>query len=111
MGWERIRKKLESIEEVLNEKITTVDYAISAAWFLKRSVFDEVGLLDEKIFYAPEDAEFCARLWRKGYEVWYYPKVTIIHDAQRITKKNLFQNWEYFIFLVYCVFGLSITGF
>ena len=88
MGWERIRKKLESIEEVLSEKITTVDYAISAAWFLKRSVFDEVGLLDEKIFYAPEDAEFCARIWKNGMEVWYYPKVEIIHDAQRITKRR-----------------------
>lgn len=88
LGWEKIRRKLESIEEVLSEKITTVEYAISAAWFLERSVFDKVGLLDEKIFYAPEDAEFCARIWKNGMEVWYYPKVEIIHDAQRITKRR-----------------------
>ena len=89
---ESLRIKNESISEVLNNKITPVDYAISAAWILKRRIFEELGLLDEKIFYAPEDAEFCARLWSNGYEVWYYPKVEIIHDAQRLTKKKPFSK-------------------
>ncbi|MBO8139984.1 MAG: glycosyltransferase [Thermosipho sp. (in: Bacteria)] len=89
---EKLRTKNESIPEVLNNEIIPVDYAISAAWFLKKEIFEKVGLLDEAIFYAPEDAEFCARLWDNGYEVWYYPKVEIIHDAQRLTKKKPFSK-------------------
>ena len=92
---EKLRTKTESIDKVLNQEICTVDYAISAAWILKRSVFEDVGYLDENIFYAPEDAEFCARLWTHGYEVWYNPNITIIHDCQRVTNKNPFSKLQF----------------
>ncbi|MED3746821.1 glycosyltransferase family 2 protein [Geobacillus stearothermophilus] len=71
-------------------KIQKIDYGISAAWLLRKKIFDEIGYLDEKIFYAPEDAEYCKRLWENNYEVWYYPKVKIIHYYQRLTKKKKF---------------------
>jgi hypothetical protein len=89
---ENRRKKVESYEKVLNKEITKVDYAISAAWLFKKELLDNIGLLDENIFYAPEDAEFCARSWKNGYEVWFYPKVKIIHDCKRITKKKPFSK-------------------
>ncbi|MFH1129967.1 MAG: glycosyltransferase [Pseudomonadota bacterium] len=85
---ETARSRDESIPGVLAGQITPVDYAISAAWLVPRWVFDEIGLLDERIFYSPEDVEFCARCWKQGYEVWYYPEIEIIHDCQRITAKR-----------------------
>lgn len=85
---EGLRKKVESIDAVLKKEISPVYYAISACWLLRRDIFENVGLLDEKIFYAPEDAEFCARLWKSGYLVLYYPKISLIHSAKRLTKKN-----------------------
>jgi len=93
---ENLRINNESIPEVLENKIVPVDYAISAAWFLEREIFKKVGLLDETIFYAPEDAEFCARLWENGYEVWYYPKIKIIHNAQRLTKRKPFSKLGFY---------------
>ena len=78
----------ESIAGVLAGETVPVDYAISAAWFVPRSTFDAVGLLDEAIFYAPEDVEFCARCNQAGRVVWYYPAVEIVHDCQRITNKK-----------------------
>ena len=78
----------ESIDEVLSGKTVTVDCAISACWFVPRKVFDDIGLLDEKIFYAPEDVEFCARVWQRGYRIWYYPKIHIVHNCQRLTSKK-----------------------
>jgi GT2 family glycosyltransferase len=53
-----------------------------------RETFDRAGVLDERIFYAPEDVEFCARCWRHGLKVWYYPAVEIVHNCQRITSKK-----------------------
>jgi len=85
---EKKRKRVESYDSVLNKQVTTVEYAISAAWFFRKKMLEDIGYLDEKIFYAPEDAEFCARAWSKGYEVWYYPKAVIIHDCKRLTKKR-----------------------
>lgn len=40
-------------------------------------------LLDEKIFYGPEDADFCQRIRMHGYKVFYNPEITIIHDWMR----------------------------
>lgn len=90
LRWEKARRFDESIEAVLDLRSTPVDYAISAAWFVPRRVFDRIGLLDERIFYSPEDVEFCARCWREGLSVWYFPEVEIVHDCQRLTSKRPF---------------------
>ena len=34
---------------------------------IRREVIEEVGLLDENIFYAPEDVDYCLRVWMAGY--------------------------------------------
>ncbi len=80
-----------------------VDYLMSACWLIKKEVIEKVGLLDEKIFYAPEDAEYCIRVWKKGYKVAYCPNVSIIHEWQRLSKKKLISkiNWEHLKGLVY----------
>jgi len=63
-----------------------VDYAISAVWFLKKDVMDRIGLLDEKIFYSPEDVDFCLRLWKSGLKILYDPTISAIHHTQEISK-------------------------
>ncbi len=66
-----------------------VDYAISAFWLFKYELLEKVGLLDEKIFYSPEDVDYCIRIWQAGYKIVYDPNVGIIHDAQEISRKKL----------------------
>lgn len=63
-----------------------VDYAISACWLLSRAAIDATGLLDERIFYSPEDVDYCIRLWRAGFEVHYFPEVAVVHDAQELSR-------------------------
>jgi GT2 family glycosyltransferase len=92
LGWEELRRRDESVSAVLDRQTAEVDYGISAAWFIPRRTFERVGLLDELIFYAPEDADFCARVWQAGLKVWYYPKVRIVHDCQRRTNKQPFST-------------------
>lgn len=87
-GSDEARARDESIPAVLNGETTQADYAISAAWLLPRETVEKVGLLDEEIFYAPEDVDYCARIWASGLEIWYWPEVSIIHDCQRITRKR-----------------------
>ena len=80
---------LKKMEDNLtdNPGLREVDYAISAVWALKREVLARVGLLDENIFYAPEDVDYCLRIWRAGYKILYNPEVVVIHDAQEISRK------------------------
>lgn len=110
---EERRRADETLEDVVNARTTQVDYAISAAWLVPRATFDQVGLLDERIFYAPEDVEFCARVWKHGLTVWYYPEAQVVHNCQRLTNKRPFSRlglshakdlvrywWEYRSFFV-----------
>ena len=50
--------------------------AISCCWFMRREVIERVGPLDELIFYAPEDVDYCLRAWKSGLAVVYYPAYT-----------------------------------
>lgn len=64
----------------------SVDYAISAFWLLKREMLDAIGYLDERIFYSPEDVDYCLRAWKAGYTILYVPTVTIVHHTQEISR-------------------------
>lgn len=68
--------------------VTEVDYAISACWFFRRDLLDAVGYLDERIFYSPEDVDFCIRTWKAGWKVVFYPNFTVLHHVQQITHRN-----------------------
>ncbi|RJP77246.1 MAG: glycosyltransferase [Desulfobacteraceae bacterium] len=74
------------------QKERKVDQAISACWFLRKEVIDCVGLLDEKIFYAPEDMEYCRRMKDFGKNILYYPDFVVLHNTQQISHKNPFSK-------------------
>lgn len=65
-----------------------VDYLIGACQVIRSTIFDQVGLLDEQIFYGPEDIDFCLRIRMAGWKIWWLHTVRIIHHEQRITKRN-----------------------
>jgi N-acetylglucosaminyl-diphospho-decaprenol L-rhamnosyltransferase len=69
-----------------------VDYVIGACQLIRREAMDRVGLLDENIFYGPEDVDYCLRMYQHGFKVYYYPHTSIVHFEQRITKKKFFSR-------------------
>jgi len=83
-----------------------VDHVISACWLVKNTVVEKVGMLDERIHYAPEDNDYCMRVWKSGYKVVYCPENGIIHDTQRISKKKLisYTNFTHILGLIYYFF-------
>lgn len=80
--------RLREIEKasVVSES-ADVDYAISACWLMRRDVIEQVGFLDEKIFYAPEDVDYCLRIWKKGFRVFHEPRFVVVHDAQERSRR------------------------
>ena len=66
-----------------------VGYLLSACWLMPRESLDAVGLFDEKIFYAPEDVEWCHRCHDAGLRVSLCHRANIIHEYQRISHKRL----------------------
>lgn len=65
-----------------------VDSAISACWLMRMEVVRKLGGLDEKIFYSPEDLEYCVRLRKAGLSLVYWPELNVIHHTQQITHRR-----------------------
>jgi len=60
-----------------------VDYVFGACQLIRRAVIKEVGWMDEKYFYGPEDADYCLRAQAHGWKVFYHPRVTVVYHKQR----------------------------
>lgn len=80
-----------------------VDTAISACWFFQKTLLDSVGYLDEAIFYAPEDVEYCLRVNKAGLQIVYYPQFSVFHHTQQISHHKPFSkvSLSHFAGLVY----------
>ncbi len=61
------------------EQARLVDWVGGACLLARREAIREVGLLDEAFFMNSEEVDWCFRMRRAGWEVWYEPAATIIH--------------------------------
>lgn len=87
--------KEEQMRDWDHSGVKDVDYVIGACQLIRKKAIDEVGILDENIFYGPEDVDFCLRLWRGNWQVYYNPEAVVIHHEQRITKNKFFTKMTY----------------
>jgi O-antigen biosynthesis protein len=65
-----------------------VDVLVGAFMMLRRSVLDEIGLLDETFFMYGEDIDLSYRILKAGYKNYYFPETRIIHYKGESTKKS-----------------------
>ncbi len=73
----------------LNEnEIHEVEVLAGAFMLLRKSVLDEIGLLDETFFMYGEDIDLSYRILQAGYKNYYFPETTIIHYKGESTKKG-----------------------
>lgn len=54
----------------------------------KSTVYRQVGGFDLAYFMYCEDADICTRLWRNGERVLLDPAVSVIHQAQRASRRS-----------------------
>lgn len=66
-----------------------VGYVIGACQAIRTRALHQVGFLDERIFYGPEDVDFCLRMWKEGWQVVWDPRFTIVHHEQRATRRRV----------------------
>ncbi|MHA0856166.1 glycosyltransferase family 2 protein [Paenibacillus sp. CMAA1364] len=56
-----------------------VDCLVGAFMMLRRETIAQVGGLDETFFMYGEDVDWCYRIKQAGWEIYYYPRTTIVH--------------------------------
>lgn len=69
-----------------DDEIHSVEVLAGAFMMMRRSVLDQVGLLDEDYFMYGEDIDLSYRILKGGYKNYYFPETRIIHYKGESTK-------------------------
>ena len=76
LGKEKISEKYAP----KGEEPTEVESVVGGSFLIPREVVDRVGLLDERFFMYFEDLDYCRRVRKAGFKVYYLPKAEFIHE-------------------------------
>jgi GT2 family glycosyltransferase len=63
-----------------------VDVLSGACMMVRKTVIDQIGLLDEEIFMCGEDVDWCWRIKKAGWRVIYLPAAVVFHYHGASTK-------------------------
>jgi len=69
-------------------KAKLTSYAHGACMLVKRSVIDLIGSMDEQFFLYYEEQDWCERMNRNGYHIFYVPQSVVYHKESISTGKN-----------------------
>ena len=64
-----------------------LDWVSGACMMVRGEALEQIGYLDEAFFWGSEDVDFCFRLHRAGWEVWYTPEPRVVHAIGRSTSQ------------------------
>ena len=65
-----------------------VGWVAGACFMVRRKVVEEVGPLDPEFFMCYEDLEWCMRIGRAGWKIFYYPRSRVLHLKGRSIQKD-----------------------
>ncbi len=66
------------------ENARRVEYAPTCCTLIKKTVFDTIGLMDEKYFVYYDDSEFCFRAMKSDVSMFYLPTVVLLHKVSSL---------------------------
>lgn len=72
-----------------------VEWVAGMFLLFRSEAFRDVGGFDAKFHLYYEDVDICARLWKSGWKVMCDPGVTVVHEAQRASRRNpRYMSWH-----------------
>jgi GT2 family glycosyltransferase len=81
-----VRKHLMS--DVDHERVRAVPYVLGACQIFRTSLARRAGRFDQRIFYGPDDIDWCIRIRDAGGEIVYFPDATVVHAYRRMTRRR-----------------------
>ena len=77
------------LEDISPNKAQPVDWLVGAAFAVRQEVITQIGGLDEQFFMYSEELDFCRRAKLAGWQVWYTPAATVIHQEGQSSKQDV----------------------
>jgi GT2 family glycosyltransferase/lipopolysaccharide/colanic/teichoic acid biosynthesis glycosyltransferase len=79
-----------------------VDWVLGACMLVRRKVVESVGFMDERFFLYFEDVDWCYRIQRAGWKVFYVPEAVMEHQHVRASAASPFHRplWAHLMSLM-----------
>ena len=117
-------------ESIASKVPFEVDWVSGGSIMVRKSIYDEIGGLDEQFHLFGEDVDWCLRIKKSGWNIFCLPNTKVIHIGGASTSKNYFtlvsnrfrsrflfakkhfNKLEFFIIRIITLFGLflRLTG-
>lgn len=83
--------------------VREVDWLLGSCLMVRRKAVNDVGMMDERYFLYFEDVDWCYRMKRGGWKVYYFPQAQMIHHHRRDSARKKFsrQSLSHFISALY----------
>ena len=78
------------------DEVTRVDAVVGAFMLVRGEAIVQAGLLDESFFMYGEDLDWAKRITDAGWEVWYYPKVKVLHIKEAASRSSYKARVEFY---------------
>ena len=99
-----------------HNQVREVEWVLGSCMMVKKKAIEQVGMLDENFVLYFEDQDWCYRMWKHGWKVYYVPQAQMIHYYQRRSAKQFLNvlTWThiksmlYFFKKHYLQFPLSV---
>ena len=93
------RRRAERRHLMLDEghdQAMRVDWLLGSCMLVRRSALEKVGPMDTRFFLYFEDVDWCLRMWRGGWPVFYCPEARARHLHVRSSAGGAFsQAWRW----------------
>jgi N-acetylglucosaminyl-diphospho-decaprenol L-rhamnosyltransferase len=70
-----------------SDQVQQADYVGGACLLARRTAIDEVGGLDDRYFMYSEEIDWCWRMRRRAWEVWFTPAARVVHLGGQSTRQ------------------------
>ncbi|MBN9391122.1 MAG: glycosyltransferase family 2 protein [Chloroflexi bacterium] len=73
-----------------------VDYVTGCAMLVKRQAIEKAGMLDPRFFAYYEETDWCVRVKRAGFSIWYVPQSVLWHKIS-LKARDLSPRYVYYM--------------
>ena len=68
-----------NVSPPLRHETHPCDWVSGACMIVRRSVIEDIGLMDDRFFLYFEEVDYCWRAKQAGWEIWYVPQARVLH--------------------------------
>ena len=85
-GYLPLHRGMKILDQGQYNEVTEVEYAPTCCLLVRKEVFRDIGMMDEKYFVYFDDTDFSYRVWKdRRHKIFYFPDVKFYHKVGSLT--------------------------